>query len=469
MCKRILMFLVLTIPSISMAAAESPKTHSKTDVYEGWKLGVQTWSFRKFTLFEAIDKTRSLGLDAIQAFPGQRVSKGMDVKFGPGLSNPQRQRVKDKLSEAGVSIVAFGVVNIPENEAGACELFEFVKDMGIGTIASEPKASQFDLIDKFCQEYKIKLAIHNHPKPSPYWNPDKVLAMCDGRSEWIGACADVGHWVRSGLDPIACLEKLKGRIHDVHIKEVDEDGNNMIFGEAQNHIEDVLKELHRQQYKGTFAIEYESNWDNNLPEIRKSVLYFNSVASRLNPSGWKWVFDNELSNAIFKENGWIVDDGVLTLKGGGDIWTKEKYSNFILDFEFKLDEQTNSGVFLRAGEHTWIPWVEVQIEDSFGKPVTKHICGGIFDIKEPVLNAVKPAGKWNRMTIIEKDSKVCIILNTKPVLDIDLNDWTEPGRNPDGTNNKFGVAYKDLPRTGWIGFQDHGQNVWYRNIKIKEL
>jgi len=175
------------------------------------------------------------------------------------------------------------------------------------------------------------------------------------------------------------------------------------------------------------------------------------------------------SNAVFKEDGWVVDDGVLALKGGGDIWTKGKYSDFVLDFEFKLDEQTNSGVFLRAGEHTWLPWVEVQVEDSFGKPVTKHICGGIFDIKEPAINAVKPVGQWNRMTIVAKDAKVCVILNNEPLVDIDLNNWTESGRNPDGTKNKFDIAYKDLPRTGWIGFQDHGQDVWYRNIKIKKL
>jgi len=468
MCKRILMFLILAVSLISMATAECPKTHPKTDVYRGWKLGVQTWSFRKFTLFEAIDKTRSLGLDAIQAFPGQQISKEIDVQFGHGLTAKQRQQVKAKLQETNMSIVAFGVVGIPENEAEARKLFEFAKEMGIGTLTSEPKAEQFDLIDNLCREYQIKLAIHNHPKPSHYWNPDTVLQMCEGRSEWIGACTDVGHWVRSGLDPIECLKKLEGRIHDIHIKEIDQ-GQDVVWGTGQGRIKGILDELHKQGYQGTFSIEYEHNWDNNVPEIRKSVAYFNSVASQLKPTGWKRLFDDELSNAVFKEDGWVVDDGVLALKGGGDIWTKGKYSDFVLDFEFKLDEQTNSGVFLRAGEHTWLPWVEVQVEDSFGKPVTKHICGGIFDIKEPAINAVKPVGQWNRMTIVAKDSKVCVILNNEPLVDIDLNNWTESGRNPDGTKNKFDIAYKDLPRTGWIGFQDHGQDVWYRNIKIKKL
>ena len=107
------------------------------------------------------------------------------------------------------------------------------------------------------------------------------MEVCKGRSSWIGACADPGHWVRSGLDPVECLKKLQGRINNVHIKEVDEDKNNVIFGTAQNHVEDVLKELHRQQCQGIFSIEYESNWDNNVPDIQKSISFFNSVASQL--------------------------------------------------------------------------------------------------------------------------------------------------------------------------------------------
>lgn len=284
--KRILMCLVFTAPLTAMASVKCPKTCSKSDDSKGWQLGVQTWSFREFTLFEAIDKTRSLGLDLIQAYPGQRVSSEMDVKFGWELTAEQRRQVKAKLRKTNIRIAVFGVVGIPENEEDAGRLFEFAKDMGIATLVSEPAPEQFDLIDRLCQKYKIKLAIHNHPKPSYYWNPDTVLEVCKDRSIWIGACADVGHWVRSGLDPVECLRKLQGRIHDVHIKEVDKEGNNVIFGTAQNHVKDILKELHRQQYQGTFAIEYESNWDNNVPDIRQSIDYFNTVVATLISTGY---------------------------------------------------------------------------------------------------------------------------------------------------------------------------------------
>jgi sugar phosphate isomerase/epimerase len=472
MQKNLLVLLNLAILSV-MVSAEINYTdsHSSPQAYDGWRMGVQTWSFNRFTLFEAIDKTRSLGLSYIQAYPGQKISGDIDAGFGPDLTSEQKQAIKEKLVDAGIKIYAFGVTGVPNDEADARKLFEFSKEMGIETIASEPKSEQFDLIDRLCQEYEIKLAIHNHPKPRYYWNPDTVLKVCEGRSKWIGACTDVGHWVRSGLDPVECLKKLEGRIHDVHIKEID-DGHDVVWGTGQGRIKGVLEELHRQGYRGTFSIEYEYNWDNNVPEIRQSVAYFNDVASALNPTGWADLVKIDLSNIDAPGNNWAFKDGELVLnplKKGSDLWTKVKYGNFILDLEYKLDEQTNSGVFLRAGDHNWLPWVEVQVVDSYGKPVDKHSVGGIYDIIAPTVNAVKPAGQWNRMTITADGPLVRVILNGKLVVDINLDDWTEAHKNPDGTKNKFNVAYKDLPRSGIIGLQDHGGKVWYRNIRIKEL
>jgi len=473
MRESVFVFLCLLTVSVMGVAAEQAciSVHPKPEACDGWRLGVQAWTFKKFTLFEAIDKTRSLGLNTIQAFPGQKVSEEITAGFGPDLSHAQKDQVKAKLKQAGIQIVAFGVTQVPVNEAAARKLFEFAKEMGIETIASEPKAEQFDLIDKLCQEYQIKLAIHNHPKPSHYWNPDTVLEMCAGRSKWIGACVDVGHWVRSGLDPVECLKKLQGRIRDVHIKEID-DGHDVVWGTGQGRMKGILEELHRQGYQGTFAIEYEYNWDNNVPEIRQSVAYFNSVASALNPTGWKNLVAPDLSNMDAPGNNWAFKDGELALnplKKKSDLWTKATYENFILDLEYKLDENTNSGVFLRTGDHNWLPWAEVQVLDSHGKPVDKHSGGGIYDIIEPKVNAVKQVGQWNRMTITAYGPLICVILNGATVVDINLDDWTEANKNPDGTKNKFKVAYKDLPRSGTICLQDHGFKVWYRNIRINEL
>jgi hypothetical protein len=81
--------------------------------------------------------------------------------------------------------------------------------MGIETIVSEPAFDAFDTVEKLCEEYKINVALHNHPSPSPYWNCETVLKVCKGRSKRIGACADTGHWMRSKLNPLECIKKSK--------------------------------------------------------------------------------------------------------------------------------------------------------------------------------------------------------------------------------------------------------------------
>jgi len=188
--------------------------------------------------------------------------------------------------------------------------------------------------------------------------------------------------------------------------------------------------------------------------------------------GWKDLMEDDLSNCTFKPGSWTMDKAVLTRQGGGDIWTKESYGDFILELEFKVAKGTNSGIFLRTVDvnDPVQTGIEMQIYDSAGRRrPNKHDCGAIYDCLEPKVNAVKPAGQWNQVTILAKGSKINIVMNDQRIIDMDLNDWTEPHQNPDGTENKFNTAYKDMARQGVLGFQDHGDPVWYRNIKIKRL
>jgi len=446
-----------------------------------WKLGPQAYSFKKFTFYEAIDKAEQLGLHYIEAYPGQKVSKErMDVKTGPDMSEEVRAEVKQKLKDAKIKLINFGVTKLTSDEAQCRKVFEFAKDMGIETIVSEPPEDAFDLIDKLCNEYNIKVAIHNHPKPSHYWNPDTVLKVCEGRSKMIGACADTGHWMRSGLNPLEAVKKLEGRIVSFHLKDLNEFGvrsaHDVPWGTGKADIKAILTELARQRFRGSFSIEYEHNWEDSVPEIQKCVDYFKKTAAKLRPSrskskgprsrGMKDLFAKDFSNAVL-EGKWAFEDGVLTRKGGGDIWTKDKYGDFVLKLEFKVAEGTNSGVFIRTGDYEWLPWIEIQIEDSSDKPISNHICGGIFDIIAPSKNMVKKPGLWNEMTIVAKGKRIIVVLNDEKVVDMDLNDWDTAHKNPDGTKNKFDIAYKDLPRSGFIGLQDHGRPIWYRNVKIK--
>jgi sugar phosphate isomerase/epimerase len=160
--------------------------------------------------------------------------------------------------------------------------------MGIETIVSEPPEDAFDLVEKLCDEYKINVAIHNHPNPSHYWNPDTVLKVCNGRSKRIGACADTGHWMRSGINPVEAVKKLKGRIISVHFKDLNEFGNltahDVVWGTGKANTGAILAELAQQNFKGVFSIEYEYNWLNSMPEIAGCISYFERTASELGQS-----------------------------------------------------------------------------------------------------------------------------------------------------------------------------------------
>jgi sugar phosphate isomerase/epimerase len=250
----------------------------------GWRLGCQAYSFNQFTFFEALDKTASLGLRCIEMYPGQKLSKEKpQVTVGHGMSSEARAEVKKKLKATGIKLVCYGVVGLSKDKAASRQVFEFAKEMGIEVIVSEPPENAFDTIEKLADEFGISVALHNHPKPSPYWDPDAVLKACRGRSKRIGACADTGHWMRSGVNPVKALQKLEGRIVSFHFKDLNQygAGHDVPWGTGKGDVKAILAEIHRQGIKAPFSIEYEHNWLNSLPEIAQCVDYFEKVAREL--------------------------------------------------------------------------------------------------------------------------------------------------------------------------------------------
>lgn len=252
----------------------------------GWRLGCQAYSFNKFTFFEALEKNASLGLKVIEAYPGQKLSAAKpDVKFGPGMPADALAEALKKAADLGIKIVNFGVVGLSKDEAASRKVFDFAKQVGIETIVSEPPADAFDTIEKLCEEYKINVALHNHPEPSPYWKPEVVLERTNGRSKRIGACADTGHWMRSGINPLDALKKLEGRIISFHFKDLNEFGNkkahDLPWGTGKADAKALLAEIYRQKIKAVFSIEYEHNWLESLPEIAQCVVFFDKTAKEL--------------------------------------------------------------------------------------------------------------------------------------------------------------------------------------------
>jgi sugar phosphate isomerase/epimerase len=262
--------------SLPLRAADDAKGAPHADKL-GWRLGCQAWTFNRGTFYEAMDHTAALGLHFLEAYPGQKLSADRpDQKVGPGLSAEARQEVKKRLADKGLKLVNFGVG--PADKAA----FEFAKDMGIETLVSEPPFDAFDTLDKLCEEYQINVALHDHPRPSRYWNPDIVLKACQGHSKRIGACCDTGHWMRSDIKPVEALKKLEGRIISFHLKDLNEYGmkaHDVPWGTGRGDVKGMLAEVKRQGIKPVFSMEYEHRF--TMPELAQCVAYFDQVAAEL--------------------------------------------------------------------------------------------------------------------------------------------------------------------------------------------
>ena len=170
--------------------------------------------------------------------------------------------------------------------------------------------------------------------------------------------------------------------------------------------------------------------------------------------------------------GWAVEDGAMVraARGAANIWTKDRFGDFALDFEMKT--KGNSGILIRCtNPKSYVQTgMEIAVDRSFGKTqMGKHDFGAVYDCLAPKKNALKGADEWQHVVVTCNDNKVTVEVNGELVTDMDLNLWTEAHKNPDGTNNKFSTAYKDMKREGHIGFQDHGAWVAYRNVKVKPL
>lgn len=255
-----------------------------------WRLAMMSYTFRNFSVFEAIDKTKALDLKYIEEFSWHKVGGPCgDALFNETASPEVRQAIKDKLKASGVKIVGCYVQAIGKDEAASRRTFEFCKDMGIEYIVCEPEPGDLALVDKLACEYKVYVAIHNHwkdvNKPDyRNWNPDEVLKMVQNRSKWIGLCADTGHWARSGLDTVEAIRKCKGRIVSLHLKDVektDPKAHDVVWGSGVANLSGVLAELAHQKFRGVFSIEYEANPDNNTAEVAQCIKFFNQVSNEL--------------------------------------------------------------------------------------------------------------------------------------------------------------------------------------------
>ncbi len=473
-----------------------------------WKLGMQAYSFNRFTFYEAVDKTKALGMQYIEAYPGQKLSaEHGDIQMNHNLPTELRLEVKQMLKAKGVKLINYGVVGLPNDEDECRKVFEFARDMGIETIVSEPPEEAFDLIDRLCQEFKIAVALHNHPKPSHYWDYKTVLRLCEGRSEWIGACADTGHWTRSGIDPVEAIRALgmAGRIRSLHFKDLNKFGvhrggeHDVPWGTGVSKAREVLGMLASMGFEGSFSVEYEHNWLNSMPEIALSAEFFRRTAAELGVSGWQWIFNGkDLTGWDGDPRLWTVKDGAIRgettpekpTKGNTFlVWRGGRLRDFELKLKFRI-RNGNSGVQYRSKEFDkWrITGYQAEVENNQGKVGFLYHEGGrawlvnvgdlmrIDEKGEKIVisnvndqQALIDAGyyterDWNEYHIIGRGNHLVHYLNGFKTMELIDDDRVT---NPNDAKDRKGSI-----REGVLALQIHAgppMLVEFKDIRVKHL
>jgi sugar phosphate isomerase/epimerase len=268
----------------SRAAASGPGQPAAEKL--GWKISVQHYTYRRFSTFEALEKAAAARLRHFEVRANLKLDpRWPDQNANEGMPDDARKEFKARIDALGLSIPSV-FADFNGNPDQAKRLFEFWKDIGTEVIVAEPPAGSHDMLEKLCEEYQMKLALHNHQKTkSEYWSPDIVLGVCANRGSYVGACADIGQWARSDLDSVECLRKLEGRVFNVHLKDVlkkgDLNSRNTVIGEGQADCANALKELKRQGYKGVIAIDFEHDTAALQDDMMKNITFAEEQARQL--------------------------------------------------------------------------------------------------------------------------------------------------------------------------------------------
>ena len=232
------------------------------------KLGIQLYSLRGFPVEQALNHAKELGFEQVEFYSGM---------LPLDASAEQIAAMSERVAELGMSISAHGVNAFGKDAAANRKTFEFAKALGIRNITADPAPESFDNLNDLVQEFDIRIAIHNHGPRHRYNKAVDVLRAIEGRDERIGACADLGHYIRSGEQPTDVIRLLKGRLYGIHLKDFAEmkaDAKGVVLGQGHLNVPAVFAALLQVGFPadGAMSLEYEENPQDPIAEIRECVV-----------------------------------------------------------------------------------------------------------------------------------------------------------------------------------------------------
>ncbi len=230
-------------------------------------LGIQLYSLRGYPVDEALRHAKDIGFRFVEFYAGMY----------PITSTPEQiAAMNRKLADLGLAISAHGVNGFGGDAAANRKVFEFAKAAGIRILGADPAPEAFDSLDDLVKEFDIRIAIHNHGPKHRYNKVVDVLRAIEGRDERIGACADLGHFIRSAEKPTEVIRLLKGRLYGIHLKdfkEMQDKTQGVILGRGHLDVPAVFAALEQVGFPadGALSLEYEENPKNPLDDIRECL------------------------------------------------------------------------------------------------------------------------------------------------------------------------------------------------------
>jgi sugar phosphate isomerase/epimerase len=253
-----------------------PRLRGEERKFAGFSIGIQSYSLREYSADEAIQHAKDLGFEHVEFYPGQ---------FKPDSTPEQIDAMKQKMGSLGLRISGHGVSRFTKDHEANRKLFVFAKRAGIRNLTADPTPDSFESLDKLVAEYDIRIAIHNHGPSHRYNKVVDVLNAIRGHDPRIGACADLGHYIRSGESPIEVIRLLGDRLYGIHLKdfaEQQEKTKGVILGRGHLDVEGVFRALKQANFPadGALSLEYEENPKDPIEDIRQCLAIAKEAARK---------------------------------------------------------------------------------------------------------------------------------------------------------------------------------------------
>jgi len=262
-----------------LAGAPSPAAPTKDTA--GFKLGVASYSLRKFSRTDAIAVVKHLGTPYISI---------KEFHLPIRSSAEEIARGRKEFEDAGLIILSGGVITFDkDDDADIHHKFEYAKLAGMPMITCMPSAKLLPKLEKMVQEYDIKIAIHNHGKSDKNFPaPQDAFKAIGGMDQRCGLCIDVGHTAEIGVDPVGAIRECRSRLFDIHIKDMRDltnEATQVPVGDGRIPVVEIFRELRKTNYRAGVMLEYEIDENNPLPGMMKSFAYMRGVLAGMQSVG----------------------------------------------------------------------------------------------------------------------------------------------------------------------------------------